>query len=104
MMAPKRKFRVRWIHNKKEHVKYANLGVKGERRYDLAVHNFFNWCDASNITLPNTFPGLDFVAGEYIIFLYQNDRPLHWGGDLLSGLKRLCSVAKSNLPTAAVYF
>ena len=103
-MAPKARFRVRWIQGKKEHVKYANLSVKGERRYDLAVHRFFNWCDLNQFSMPTTFPELDYVGGEYIDYLYQNDHPVHWGGDLLSGLKRLCSGSSTQLPTVCKYF
>ena len=68
-MAPKKRvFLAKWTQVKKAHVKYANLSEKGERRYDLALNKFFIWCDNNRISTPTTYPELDYVGGEYIIF------------------------------------
>ena len=104
-MAPKKRVcRAKWIQVKKAHVKYANLSEKGERPYDLALNIFFIWCDNNRISTPTTYPELDYVGGEYINYLYQRDSPLHWAGDFLSGLQRLCSGTVKQVPKVAKYF
>ena len=106
MMAPKKvgRTRVRWIQNKRAHVKLANLSEKGDRRYNIAVNRFFVWLDAEGHPIPNTFDELDFVAGEFINSLYLADAPLYWGGDFCSGLKRLYAGCAAHIPTVAKYY
>ena len=47
---------------------------------------------------------LRFAAAEFVNFLYQDDRPLYWAADFLSGFKRYYASHKHALDEASQYY
>jgi integrase len=54
--------------------------------------------------VPKNFGQLDHLGGEYINFLYQDESPLGWAGDFISGLKRLFPSCRRHLETTSLYY
>ena len=96
---PNRKVKVR-----KAHVKYESIRASTVVRYKVAVRKFFAFLAMFHLAIPGSFEDLDSQAGEYINFLYLDDRPLSWANDFLCGLKRLYPRSRRHLDTASSWF
>lgn len=88
---------------KKGHIKFVSVSAKTIDRYRVGVKRFFSWMSRERIPMPNSFDELDHHAGEFIHFLYQDDRPLGWVTDFVSGMKRLYPKCRRKLETASAY-
>jgi integrase len=54
--------------------------------------------------MPTTLAELDYQAGEFINFIYLDERPLGWAGDFVSGLKRLFPRCRKSLDIAGSFY
>ena len=88
---------------RRSHIKYVGLQVSTILKYRKAVARFFAWLKASEYCIPNTLAALDNRAAEYVNELYQDDLPLGWATDFISGIKRLYPDSKRQLDTASSY-
>ncbi len=52
---------------------------------------------------PRIITELDYLSGEFIHFLYQDDRPVGWASDFLCGLKRLYPFCRRGSESANQY-
>ena len=57
-------------------------------RYKNAVKRFVEWRKSVEFATAEHFAGLDYQLGEYINFLYQDDRPTGWVGDCIAVFNR----------------
>jgi integrase len=89
---------------RKAHIKFEALAPATLRRYKIAVNRFFVWRKSAGYSLPKTLERLDFLSGEFVNFLYQDERPLGWAGDFLSGIKRLFPRCRRHLETTGLYY
>ena len=87
----------------KEHVKFVGLQNTTVARYKKSISRFFEWMEVEQISTPESWTELDDAAGEYVNYLYLDDRPIGWALDFVSGMKRLCPKCKLHLPTAGTY-
>ena len=74
---------------RKEHIKFESLSPHTVKKYRTAVNRFGQWLRGWNIPAPRNLRELDHYGGEFVNFLYQDDRPLNWATDFQCGLKRL---------------
>ena len=88
----------------KTHLKWLGISSETNRRYKAAVKRFFEYVEIRFLKKPSSLRGLRFAAGEFVNFVYQDDRPLDWAGNFLSGMKRLHPESKPALDTAQLYY
>jgi hypothetical protein len=89
---------------RKPHLKFVSISPATTRRYKIAVHRCFAWRKSAGHPSIKNLSQLDQLGGEYLNFLWQDDSPLYWAGDFLSGLKRLYPVCKKHLDTTKLYY
>ena len=85
------------------HIRFAGIQEATRRKYKLAIWRFFNWLDASEWEFPSTQAEIDYAAGEFINFLYQEERPFDWASTFITAFKRFCPAHKRALGTASLY-
>ena len=73
----------------KRHVKYEGILAATLHRYRRQIRNFFTYLSDNGVELPQDLESLDDLVSEYINHIYQDDYPIDFGNDLVSGLKRL---------------
>ena len=88
----------------KVHLKYLGITPKTRSNYNTAMRRFYLFVQHCLDRPPEDEQELRTAAAEFINFLYQNDRPLYWAGDFLSGFKRFQPGQKSALDEASVYY
>ena len=88
----------------KEHIKFIKIGLITRGRYLAAIRNFSQFLRYTYPKRPRSIRRLRAAAGEYINFLYQDDRPLYWAGNFLSGMKKFHPETLPALSTAQVYY
>ena len=88
----------------REHVKLKGLGAVSRYRYKRAVWRFLEWRKLAEFPKPRKLIHLEYQCGEFIIFLYQDERPLYWAGDFLSGMKRYWMQGYRATHTAQRYY
>ena len=88
---------------RKEHVKYESLSPDTVKKYKTGVRRFWFWVRLVTGKRPKSVRELDFLSGEFINFLYQDERPLGWASDFLCGLKRLYPFCRKYLESANQY-
>jgi integrase len=89
---------------RKLHLKFVSISPATTRRYKIAVHRFFVWRKSAGHSAVSSLAQLDQLGGEYLNFLWQDDSPLYWAGDFVSGLKRLYPACKRHLDTTKLYY
>lgn len=87
----------------KQHIKYEGLQPMTTKRYRRQMRFFFIYLSDRNIDLPSDMTDLDETVGEYINHLYQDDYPVNYGNDLVSGLKRFYPKCRRHLETSSTY-
>ena len=88
----------------KEHIKWKGLSDKGKARYRRAIFRFLEWRKLAELSKPRKITALEYQCGEFVIFLYQDDRPIYWAGDFLSGMKRCYMQGRRACRTASRYY
>ena len=81
------------------HFKLLGAGPAWIHRCRVAVQWYFSYLNRFHFRISRSRTELDENVGEYINFLYQDDRPIGWAADLLGGLKRF-SPSLDRLETA----
>ena len=102
-MPAKRKPRLS-ILVRREHIKEKGLGVVSRYRYKCAVWRFLEWRKLAELSKPRKMHAFEFQCGEFINFLYQDERPLYWAGFFLSGMKRYWIQGYQATRTAQRYY
>ena len=87
----------------KQHIKYEGLQPMTILRYRRQIRCFFTYLTDNDMDTPNDLDDLDETVGEYINHLYQDDYPINYGNDLVSGLKRFFPKCKRHLETSTTY-
>ena len=87
----------------RKHVKYEGVQPGTLHRYRKEVRAFFQYLHDFSIPLPGTLSKLDYELSEYINHLYQDDMPLNYGNDAVSGLKRLFPQCRRHLDLSELY-
>ena len=87
----------------KQHIKYEGLRPMTITRYRRQINCFFEYLSDNDLDLPVDFDDLDETVGEFINHLYQDDYPINYGNDLLSGLKRFFPKCRRHLETSSTY-
>ena len=87
----------------KAHIKLAGLQPGAVRKYKCGIARFFNWLSVSEFSFPASLEDLDFVAGEFVNHLFQDDLPLGWGNDFVCGLKRFYPRCRFSLQITSSY-
>ena len=87
-----------------EHIKYKGLSDNSKLRYRRACLRFLEWRRLAGLPKPKRLSTLDFQCGEFVNFLYQDDRPMYWAGDFCSGMKRLYTKGRKAAVTADRYY
>lgn len=87
----------------KQHIKYEGLRPMTIKRYRRQIKFFFTYLNDRCIDLPYDLTDLDETVGEYINHLYQDDYPVNYGNDLVSGLKRFYPKCRRHLETSSTY-
>ena len=72
----------------KRHVKYEGILAATIKRYRRQLRNFFAYLRENELSLPGDLEDLDVLVGDYINHIYQDDYPINFRNDLVSGLKR----------------
>ena len=85
----------------KQHIKYEGLQPMTIKRYRRQINCFFEYLNDNDLDLPVDFDDLDETVGEFINHLYQDDYPINYGNDLLSGLKRFFPKCRRHLETSS---
>ena len=75
------------------HIKYLSITARTMSKYRVGIQRFFKWQSIQGLAMPSDFDELDFQASEFVKCVYQDDRPLGWVTDFVSGLKRFRSAA-----------
>ena len=78
------------------HIKFVSIPARTISKYRVGIQRFFKWQRIEKLPMPQSFDELDHQAGEYINFMYQDDRPLGWATDFVSGLKKNTRDAAAN--------
>ena len=73
-------------------------------RYKRAVSRFFVWLKEAKLALPTTLSELNARLGDYLNYSYQDELPLNWGSDTVSGFKRLYPACRRHLETSHMYY
>ena len=76
------------IEVQREHIELRGLGAVSRYRYKRAVWRFLEWRKLAELPKPSKLSHLEYQCCEFINFLYQDERPLYWAGEFLSGMKR----------------
>ena len=87
----------------RRHIKYAGVQPATVKRYRQQLSRFFAYLSSNRIPRPASLEELDHEVGEYINALYQDDYPLSFGNDLVSGLKKFLPRSRLHLGTATIY-
>jgi hypothetical protein len=90
--------------SKKLSLKYRGIVQKTRIRYEAQLKIFFDYLSTYDLAIPKTWRKLDRVVSNYIDFMYHEEIPVGYAGDLLSGLARWIPGSRSNLPTARLWF
>ena len=67
-------------------------------------HVFFSWLKEAKPALPTSLSELDARLGDYLNYLYQDELPLNWGSDTVSGFKRFYPACRRHLETSHMYY
>ena len=73
----------------KAHIKFENMQLSTLERCCAAVQRFFSWLRLNEFSLLASLSDLDDLLGKFTICLYQDELPLGWASDVLSGTTRL---------------
>ena len=103
-MMPRPKAKVARVSAVKVHLKFLGITDKTRANYKTAVSRFFSYVKHCLERPPQTPQELRHAAAEFVNFLYQDDRPLYWAGDFLSGFKRFHPSQKLMLDEASGYY
>ena len=87
----------------KRHVKYEGIMVATVGRYRRQIRLFFSYLRDNSLNLPGDLEDLDIMVGEYINHIYQDDYPINFGNDLVSGLKRFYPRCRKHLEVSSSY-
>ena len=88
----------------KVHLKMLGTTTGTQEQYKTAVKRFFMYVQHVLERPPADPHELRFAAAEFVNFLYQDDRPLYWAADFLSGFKRYYASSKYALDEAQLYY
>ena len=86
------------------HLKYAAITTTTVLKYRRAIRFFFLWPRRSGLAFPTSHAQLDAQLAEFLNFLYQDDYPMYWGANALSGFKRLYPACRRHLDLSALYY
>ena len=81
----------------KRHVKYEGIMAATIYRYKRQLKFFFDYLRENDLALPSDVDDLDITVSEYINHIYQDDYPVNFGNDLVSGLKRFMPRCRKHL-------
>ena len=81
----------------KRHVKYEGIMAATIFRYRRQLKIFFEYLRQNELALPSDVDDLDLLVSEYINHIYQDDYPVNFGNDLVSGLKRFMPRCRNTL-------
>jgi integrase len=84
----------------KKHISQASITRQTVTRYISAMNSFFSWRRANGLNANPKFPELDLQLGNYLNFLYQNDKPLYLGINCIAGFKKFQPRCKRQIDTA----
>ena len=87
----------------KVHLKYIGVTQRTHKDYKTALHRFYAFVDFRFSKKPCSPSAMRFAASEFVNFLYQDDRPISWAGNFLSGMKRFHPSLKPSLDLAQQY-
>jgi len=85
-------------------LKYRGIVLKTRTRYEAQLKNFFTYLSLHGYRLPKSWRNLDRLVADYIDYMFQEEIPVGYAGDLLSGLARWVPGSRHNLPTARLWF
>ena len=85
-------------------LKYRGIVQKTRKRYEAQLKIFFDYLTTFDLKIPKTWRKFDRLVSNYIDFMFQEETPVGYAGDLLSGLARWIPGSRSNLPTARLWF
>ena len=85
-------------------MKMLGTTLSTQIRYKTAIRRFFLYVKHILERPPETPGELGFAAAEFVNFLYQDDRPLYWAADFLSGFKRYYPTKKHCIEEASQYY
>ena len=63
----------------------------------------FNYLDRSGIEFPSSHAELDYIAGEFVNFLWEEERPFDWASTFVSAIKRFSPANRRSFETASLY-
>ena len=73
------------------------------QKYKKAIWRFFNWLDNCEHDFPSSHADIDHVAGEFINYLWQEERPFDWASTFVSAIKRFSPANRRSFETASLY-
>ena len=88
----------------KVHLKYLGISDTTKKNYKIGLRRFFYWVKFCLVKPPRSQGELRYACAEFVNFLYQDDRPMSWAKDFLSGWKRFYSSQKGVLDEANKYY
>ena len=88
---------------RRQHLKYVGVAKQTMKRYRQAVHRFFLFLVQFELRMPQSVEELDEKGGEFINHLFQDDYPIYYATDFLSGLKRLFPRCRNSMFTSRQY-
>ena len=87
----------------KRHVKYEGILAATLHRYRRQIRRFFDYLHDNGFELPQDLETLDDLVSDYIDHIYQDDYPINFGNDLVSGLKRLYPRCRRHLEISSSF-
>ena len=88
----------------KGHLKWKGLSDNGRARYKRAILRFLEWRKLAELSKPRRITALEYQFGEFVNFVYQDERPVYWAGDFLSGMRRCYMQGRRACRTASRYY
>ena len=85
-------------------LKYRGIQPSTKKRYEAQLKAFFLFLKGNELELATSWRDLDLQVAEYVDHMFQDDVPIGYAGDLLSGLSRWLPGSRIKLPTARLWF
>ena len=90
--------------SKKLSLKYRGIVARTRKRHEAQLKIFFSYLDAQGWKLWASWGKLDTLVADYIDHMFQEEVPVGYAGDLLSGLARWLPGSRNRMPTARLWF
>ena len=85
------------------HLKYIGIKSSTKWRYELMIAKFYNFLAAHRYSLPADVDELDFLASEFVNYLWLSGDSQGYANDFVSGLSRYIPRSRKAIPVTRLY-